>query len=1614
MSAELKTTLKVIDLIAEEANKNSKKLLNKGLIDFIKELYKFTPPEELRKRELKKRSLSAIGAFKFIEEKTDADCKIRVYNPSLKKDGWESKYTYIEILNNDMPFLVDSFTEEVNRHGIKIVDLFHPVIKVVRDEKGVLQSVSSNTSADGNLESVIQMQVVRLTDKQIANLEKDLKNLFKYITVSVADWSDIVRKVNHVIMEVGVSADLLTDSLTDSQKNEVLDNAQEIKEFLEWLKGNNFVFLGYVEYEKTSGKTPKIVKGSNLGILKLGDSSLTPRNWRGVKENPLLGKEQTILEITKANRKSMVHRPVHMDYIGVKKLDEKGNVIGEHRFLGLFTSKVYYQSVRKVPLIRKKLESIQKKAGFSVGGHSGKALSAILEDFPRDELLQSSEEQLFEAAMGIVMLNIQPKVRMFFRKDEFERFVSCLVFIPRDRMNTNLRKKIEKILMAQLGGTISNHYTQVTESHMARLQFIVKTEAGNVPDYDEAKIEAMVVAAARNWTDDLKDCLCKKFDEEDGEEIFEKYRKAFSLSYRNRFSVEDAYYDILQAEKVIDKKQVSFDIYESSESTEEIFEFKIYTLNEQVRLSRVMPILENMGLLTLDEHTYLVQPKEDGNSKIWIHRFRFIVNGIKKPKLKEIKDNFEEAINKIWFEQVHNDNLNKLILLANLQWRDIKMVRAYCRYLQQSSFAYSLEYVQNALCNHHGLVKLIVDLFKARFNPDFKGDREGESKEIIAQIDSILSKVSNLSEDRVVRGLVELINATKRTNYYQKDADGNNKDYISFKFASTEISWLPKPKPYAEIFVYSTRVEGIHLRGGKVARGGLRWSDRLEDFRTEVLGLMKAQMTKNSVIIPVGSKGGFVVKKTPSVGGREAFLAEGIECYKTFLRGLLDVTDNIVSGKIKHPKRVIRHDGNDSYLVVAADKGTATFSDIANSISEEYNFWLKDAFASGGSAGYDHKKMGITAKGAWVSVTRHFYEMGIDVDKDDFTVVGIGDMGGDVFGNGMLCSKHIKLVGAFNHLHIFLDPNPDAAQSYKERERLFKMPRSSWADYDSKLISKGGGIFKRSDKSITLTKEIKELLDIDVTKVTPDELIKHMIKAPVGLVWNGGIGTYVKSRYESNDDVGDKANDVLRVNGSEVRAKVVGEGGNLGFTQLGRIEYAENGGRINTDAIDNSAGVDCSDHEVNIKIVLGKSVDDGNLNMPNRDKLLESMTDNVSQLVLRDNSLQTQAITIAEQQGGAILEIVGRMLTYFEKNGDLDRNIEYLPTTEDIARRHAEGKGFTRPELSVILAYSKIVLYDNLLNSNIPDEKYYSDDLIKYFPEKLQDKYRNEIESHPLRREIIATSVTNSILNRMGSALFYHIQEDTGVPYCDIARAYTIARDVFDLRELWDDISAAKEVGVDNQQILFMELQDIVESSSFWFLRNCPQPLQVAKLVEDFEAGVKELSGSLIKFLPKSVRSVYDLRFERFSQMGLNDDLAHKMAILEVLRSACDIVQVAKAAKLSLDVAGRLYFELGASLNFGWIIRLLSKIPSDNYWEQMSYQSLVDDIYLQQRRLASEAVKHLCKDNICSNAIESWQEKNSKQISRYNSFITDLKKNEEPDVSMIIIAIRKIKEISAI
>jgi glutamate dehydrogenase len=1615
-NSNLRNNEMFFESVISAARKKAKNDKEKGFAEFAQQLYKFAPATDLRTYSTESLTALAQNIFEFAASRKKGEPAIRIYNPEKKQHGWESDYTIIEIVNDDMPFLVDSVTEEINRHGLKIFSLLHPVIEIKRGNKGAVESIKplEQSTQSKDAESVIHVQISYISDtKALGNLENELLNVLKAINFAVDDWHSMIRKTNSALTEFCASSELFADSKKMPQKEKILAQAEEIKAFFEWLKDSNFVFLGYAEYEFT-GKRKKaaVLRGSELGILKLGTQDLLPQELEvGEEWLTISSKFDNVLEVTKANKRSIIHRPVHMDYFALRRFNEAGEIIGEHRFIGLFTSMVYYQSSRNIPIIRKKIESILQRSGFATTGHSGKALTVILEDFPRDELFQINEEKLFETVMGIEMLSVRPHLRLFMRKDDFERFVSCIIFLPRESMNTDLRKKIEEVLCAALDGTVSNHYTQITDSPLARLQIIIKTKPGKIPNYNVQKIEERLEKAARKWNDSLLEELVGRLGSKESEKIYGLYKNAFSISYQSRFSTEDAYYDILRMEKVIKSGRISFDLYESLEGNFEIFEFKVFNPETHVSLSVIMPLLANMGLDVIDEHTYQATPAHYTQS-IWIHRLRFKVVGIKKPNLWDIKKNFETALDKIWAGEIQNDGLNKLILLAGLKWRDSVMVRAYIKYLQQSNFPYSQNYIQEALINHCAIVKNIVDLFYIRFDPAFKGSRENDAKSLLARIEKSLGTVTNLAEDRVLRGCVELLKATLRTNFFQKNEAGEMKDYISFKFASAQISWLPKPKPYAEIFVYSARVEGIHLRGGRVARGGLRWSDRREDFRTEVLGLMKAQMTKNSVIIPVGSKGGFIVKHPPLNGTREDVMKEGIACYKTFLRGLLDITDNLVDGKTKAPKDVLRHDGDDAYLVVAADKGTATFSDYANEVAAEYGFWLGDAFASGGSVGYDHKKMAITARGAWISVARHFREMGVDVDKDDFTVVGIGDMSGDVFGNGMLLSKHIKLVAAFNHMHIFIDPDANRLESFKERKRLFALPRSGWNDYNAKIISQGGGVFERSLKSIKISSEMKKLFHIKSDSLTPDELIKALLGAPVDLLWNGGIGTYVKSKNESNENVGDRANDNLRINGGQLQAKVVGEGGNLGFTQLGRIEYAMSGGRVNTDAIDNSAGVDCSDHEVNIKIALGKAVTKNKLTLKARNNLLETMTEEVAQLVLKDNTLQTQAITYAQLQGNSLLETQSRLIASLEKDGSLDRAIEFLPEADEITRRHSTNKGLTRPEISVVMAYSKLRLYERLLSSSLPDESYYEADLIRYFPAQLQNKYLEEIKDHPLRREIIATAVTNSIINRIGGSMFYQLCEESGLHESDAARAYTVAREVFGLRELWNGIAVLTSLEI--QKELFMEIQALVERTSIWFTRNIPNPIKVAKVIDYYKQGVKTLTDNLSNILPASQKQPYEERYNRHMKANIPEDLARSIAGFDSLSAACDIVQVAKNSKLPVELVGKIYFEIGSKLNLSWMRQVIRHISPHSYWQRVSAKTLVDDIYDQQKRLTIEVLRHLCKDNSCANAISCWEEQNHVKIAQFENFLTDIKAHDDQDFSMIVVALRKVKDIYAI
>ena len=1526
------------------------------------------------------------AAYDFMGSRTPGVPKIRYTH--------HKKITAVEILNDDMPFLVDSVIAEFSRQGIQIHSVIHPIISVKRDAKGKLQHVAGagKASADCRPESLIRIEAAWAPDKEAEEkASADLLRVLENVRYAVSDWPAMCDKITE-------SSEGLKKTSLAFKKEEI----SEASDFLEWIANKNFVFLGYIEYDFYDDKGKKnlrVVPGSELGIFRSDDEELKPRGLEGLPPEVLhFALIPQLIEITKSMRKAVVHRPVHMDYIGLKRFDGHGKVIGERRFLGLFTSTVYYQSAEQIPFIRRKISRVLSRANFDHASHDGKTLKTILEFTPRDELFQFSEDELFDYAMGILSLESKPGVRLFLRRDIFERFVSCIVFLPRERFGSDLREQVQTILARSFGGKVSAYYTQMTDSPLARVQVVVTTKPGHVPEVNLPAIEAEIAKVAHRWSDSLLESLSERHDDETADEMLRMYGHAFPKAYINDHDTNSAVHDIHKINDVIKTGRAALELFRMPSDADNIVHLKWYAPHTQVPLSDVLPILENMGFKVIDEQPYLIKPAGASVSDVWIRDFILTADAALVADISEVKPLFEDALAKVWQHESENDRMGALTLSARLTWREVTVLRSYAKYLRQVNFSYGFGAISEALNNNPKIARAIFELFEARFNPAANHD----TAKLVEGIETMLAGVSNLADDRILRRFVDVIMATLRTNYYQKSADKKDKPYISFKFNSAKVPELPLPHPYAEIFVYSARVEGIHLRGGRVARGGLRWSDRRDDFRTEILGLMKAQMVKNSVIVPVGSKGGFVLKQAPA--SRDAFMEEGVACYKIFLSGLLDLTDNIVDSKIVPPKQVVRHDGDDPYLVVAADKGTATFSDYANGVSKDYGFWLGDAFASGGSVGYDHKKMGITAKGGFISVARHFREMGVDIYKQDFMVVGIGDMAGDVFGNGMLLSKHIRLVGAFNHMHIFLDPNPDTASSFKERQRLFNLPRSSWKDYDTKLISQGGGIFERSAKSIPLSPEVQKIIGTSKKSMSPDDLMRALLLANVDLLWNGGIGTYVKAEDETNDQVGDRANNNLRVNGKELKCKVVGEGGNLGFTQKGRIEYAKTGGRINTDAIDNSAGVDCSDHEVNIKIAFGGAVSSGKLPLAKRDTILAKMTDDVGQLVLRDNQLQTQALTIAERHAVETLDEHMRLMHRFESRGELDRVVEFLPSDKQLAERKHEGKGLTRPELAVLLAYSKMVLFADLVKSTLPDDAYFADSLIDYFPPAMQEDFAAEIKKHTLKREIIATVVTNDIVNRIGITFVHSLAEDSGLSTADVARAFAAANEMFNLKSLWEKIEALDgKVDVNLQVDLFQNLKVFAKRATSWFLRNAPHPLDVTGIIKEFSAGIRNYASSYEAMISETIAESTKERTASLTSHKVPAELAAEIALLDIMASAPDVVIVSNESKGKIAKVGELYYQLGAMLRLDWLRSQASKVVITSHWEGLAVSSIVGSLFDEQRRLTASVAE--------KGKVEDWKSEHTADIERFIAFMDDLKASEAITLPKLIIAEKKVKEI---
>lgn len=1526
---------------------------------------------------------AAQALWAFAQRRADGERPVRVYNLTADGNGGFCTDTIVETFGSDMPFLLDSLLAVLNESDIEIRKVVHPVVSISRDQAGGMIGLAENGAENAGRESFIQVHIEPLIDpERLSGLSYAISMALQDVEAAVKDWQPMLSAID----EAGEGLGQAPSSLDK-------DDVSEVKEFLSWLRVNNFTFLGCRDYEvREEGGEPhfKSIPESGLGLLRDADKRVV---WRD--DQPSAVKKDFLehllepfpLVIAKANAKSTVHRPAFMDYIGVKKFDSDGRVVGERRFVGLFTSAAYNRSPLDIPLLRRKVENTLVRAGFSPASHDGKALVNILEIYPRDELFQVSEDELFHTALGMLRLEERPQTKLFVRRDQFDRFVSAIVYVPRDRYATELRTKIADILCDTYGGRLLSFYPRFTDEPLARIHFNISRDPmlDGLPDH--GRVEAAIVEASRSWQDRLRQVINERFDPDTARTLFAKYRGAFNAAYRESIEPEGAVDDLVKIETLSRDGDIGARLHHNPIDGPTAFRLRIYHAGPLLVLSDYLPILEKLGLKVLDEQSYPIRLSTD--KTISLHTFRFELKNGQVADIERIESAFEDTFLAVWNGYAEGDGFNALVVAEGMPWRDVTVIRAVAKYMRQIGVSYSQDYLEATLQKHSQVTKLLAALFASRFSPEIS-DRDTCVASVRGAIQAELDRIESLDEDRILRGFLNVIESTLRTNFYQCDAAGAPKDYIAFKIDSGAISEMPLPRPHVEIFVYSPRVEGVHLRFGKVARGGLRWSDRPEDFRTEVLGLVKAQQVKNTVIVPVGSKGGFVPKKLPITTDREALQEEAIACYKMFIGGLLDVTDNLIEGTVVPPQNVIRHDDDDPYLVVAADKGTATFSDIANGVAVERGFWLGDAFASGGSNGYDHKKMGITAKGAWEAVKRHFREMGIDTQTMPFTVVGVGDMSGDVFGNGMLLSEQIKLVAAFDHRDIFIDPDPDPAKGFAERKRLFGLPRTSWQDYDASLISKGGGIFKRSAKSITLTPEIQALTGLAKKDVPPNELIQALIKAQIDLLWFGGIGTYIKSSEEANNAVGDKANEALRVDGGDVRARVIGEGANLGLTQRGRIEYAKAGGRINTDAIDNAAGVDCSDHEVNIKILLNGLVSGAHMDMDARNALLESMDDDVSSLVLKNNYRQTLALTVSRATAPADVGAQTRLMRAFERSGDLDRAVEFLPDDETLAELERSGQGLTRPEMAVLMAYSKNTLYDALLASSVPDDSQFERDLSEYFPGALRNTYSNEIAGHQLRREIIATELANVVVNTGGSTFVARMKDETGATAEATVRAYMVVRNAYGLDRLYDEINALdNQIPAELQTTLHLYCKTLLRRQSMWFLQNGPAPLAIENAIDEFGPGITALRETLFDHISDFQKERTNARKERLIERGAPEALAHAVASLEPLSAAPDIILVAKQVGRTIDEVACTHFSMGAYLGFDRLKASADTIGLEDHWERLALARTMDDLAVQQRVLTAQVLQ-ATSGSVGDQAINEWAEGAGTAVQSLREMIGDL------------------------
>ncbi|MEU4676926.1 NAD-glutamate dehydrogenase [Micromonospora sp. NPDC023737] len=1579
----------------------------------VSRFWRFAPDEELIGFTAEEMLDAARAHRDLAQQRVPGELKLRIHEPDA-----EQHHTVVEIVADDMPFLVDSVTALLNSHHLDVHLLVHPLVVVRREPLGRLAEVAADVEPDdaiaGDLvESWMRIEIDPVRDAaERDRIRRELQRVLTDVREAVEDWPKMRQRALSLADELAAAR--TSDNRPPVPEKDITDSV----ELLRWLAHDHFTFLGYREYRLVEtpqgGQALEAVLGTGLGILRQDApearalSSMTPEAHEKVLEKRLL-------IITKANSRATVHRSAYLDYIGFKVFDEAGEVVGERRFLGLFSTAAYRTSVRELPVVRRKVAEVLERSGLSRRSHSGKDLLQILETYPRDELFQIKTDDLYHAVIGVLRMAGRRQLRVFLRKDAYGRFISCLIYLPRDRFTTQNRLRMQDILLRELNGVGVDYTTRVTESMLARVHFIVRTDPTNPPgDIDADLLAEELADATRLWDDDYRLVLERKLGDEQAKHLFARYADAFPEGYKDGHTPYEAMKDLAKLELLEEPGQLEMHLFRKQSAPrlgaratgadqDEPMDvrFKVYRYGEPMMLSAVLPVLHSLGVRVIDEHPYEVD-RIDG--RIWLYDF-----GLQLPEahqeLAEVRPHVENAFAAAWRGEAEVDRFNELVLRAGLTWRQVVVLRAYAKYLRQAGTVFSQDYMEQTFIAYPRIAELLVQLFESRFAP---GDtdteqRQRNSAELVESIRTALDEVASLDQDRILRSYLTLIQATLRTSFYQRRSDGRPKLYVAFKLDPQAIPDLPAPRPKFEIFVYSPRFEGVHLRFGPVARGGLRWSDRREDFRTEVLGLVKAQMVKNTVIVPVGAKGGFVLKQKP--GDRD----EAVACYKKFVSGLLDVTDNIVGGQIVPPEDVVRHDGDDPYMVVAADKGTATFSDIANEVSTAHNFWLGDAFASGGSAGYDHKKMGITARGAWESVKRHFRELGHDTQTEDFTVVGVGDMSGDVFGNGMLLSEHIRLVAAFDHRHIILDPDPDAATSYAERKRLFEMPRSSWEDYNPELISAGGGIYPRTAKSIPVSPQVRARLglDDDVDQISPQELMKAILTAPVDLLWNGGIGTYVKASSQTDAEVGDKSNDAIRVDGKSLRCRVVGEGGNLGFTQLGRIEYALTGGRIYTDFIDNAAGVDTSDHEVNIKILLNTAVADGELTTAERDELLAGMTDEVSELVLRDNYDQARAINNAQAQAASLLPVHRRMINELERSGGLDRALEALPPDEELAVRVESG--LTAPEFAVLLAYVKIVLERDILADGLADEEWTTDVLVNYFPTPMRERFADRMARHRLRREIVTTVLVNESINRGGISFVFRVMEETAASPADVIRAYVVVREVFGLRELWDAVEALdNRISPELQTSVYLDTRRLLDRAVRWLVTNRRSPIDVPAEISRLRDGVARLLPGLEDLFYGSEREAITAHIDSMTERGLPRELAEQATRLMYSFGLLDVVETAANRGRDVGEVAPVYFVLSDLFRVDALLSKISLLPREDRWQTLARMALRYDLYAALAALTAEVLDSTPDDMSPQERVQRWEKSNSTSIHRTRRAMGEFDESRA-DLAALSVLLRQIR-----